>query len=87
MHEESTPPNVEPTSVDVHGTSPTPPNAPASAERVAIPLKVSRIKRLIWIFGLLFAVLVAPSVAGRIQYALTAAKERAQYDFAREHHK
>ena len=86
MHEESTPPNVEPTSVDVHGTSPTPSNAPASVERVAIPLKVSRIKRLLWIFALLLAVLVAPSVAGRIQYALTAAKERAQYDFAREHH-
>jgi S1-C subfamily serine protease len=86
MHEDSPPPNVEPTSVDVHGNWPTPPNAPASAERVAIPLKASRLKWLIWVFALLFAVLVAPSVAGRIQYALTAAKERAQYDFAREHH-
>ncbi len=87
MHEESTPPNVEPTSVDVHGTSTASPNAPSSAERVAIPLKVPRLKRLLWVFALLFAVLVAPSVVGRIQYALTAAKERAQYDFAREHHK
>jgi serine protease Do len=86
MYEDSTPPNVEPTSVDVHGNWPTPPNAPASAKRVAVPLKVPRLNRLLWIFAPLFAVLVAPSVAGRIQYALTAAKERAQYDFAREHH-
>jgi len=87
MHEESTPPNMVPTSVEVHSTAPTPPNAPASAERVMNPLAGPRLKRLLWVFALLFAVLVAPSIAGRIQYALTAAKERAQYDFAREHHK
>ncbi len=87
MVEDSTPPNVVPTSVDVYGTAPTPPNAPASAERVMNPLAGPRLKRLLWVFALLFVVLVAPSIAGRIQYALTAAKERARYDFAREHHK
>ena len=43
-----------------------------------------RLSRLLWAFGLLLAVLVAPSVVERIQYASTAAKERAQYDVARE---
>lgn len=64
----------------------TPQTTPARAAKSADPLEAPRLKRLLWVFALLFAVLVAPSVAGRVQYALTAAKERAQYDFAREHH-
>jgi len=43
-----------------------------------------RLRRLLWIFGLLLAVLITPSVVDRVQYAATAAKERAQYDVARE---
>lgn len=43
-----------------------------------------RLRRLLWIFGLLLAVLITPTVVDRIQYASTAAKERAQYDVARE---
>jgi len=43
-----------------------------------------RLRSLFWVFGLLLAVLVAPSVVERIQYASTAAKERAHYDVARE---
>jgi len=65
---------------------PTPTNTLTTTVRTEDTKRGSRIKRLLWIFALLFAVLVAPSVAGRIQYALTAARERAQYDFAREHH-
>jgi len=45
---------------------------------------IFRLQRLLWIFGLLLAVLVAPSIIARIQYAATAAKERAHYDIARE---
>ncbi len=63
----------------------TPPTTPTPAEKSADTLEAKRLRRLLWIFALLFAVLVAPSVAGRVQYALTSAKERAQYDFAREH--
>ena len=43
-----------------------------------------RLRRLLWIFGLVFAVLVAPSVVDKLQYASTAAKERAKYEVARE---
>ena len=43
-----------------------------------------RLKRLLWIFGLLLAVLITPSIIERIQYSITRAKERAQYDVARE---
>jgi len=43
-----------------------------------------RLRRLLWVFGLLVMVFIAPSVAGRIQYALTKAKENAQIDVARE---
>ena len=44
----------------------------------------ARLKRLLWTFAFLLAVLVAPSVVGRIQYAITAAQERARLDVARE---
>jgi len=43
-----------------------------------------RLRRLLWVFGLLVMVFIAPSVAGRIQYALTKAKESDQIDVARE---
>jgi len=43
-----------------------------------------RLRRLLWVFGMLMMVFIAPSVAGRIQYALTKAKESAQIDVARE---
>src|SRR5437016_48918 len=44
-----------------------------------------RLHRLLWIFALLTVVLVAPSIIGRVEYAITAARERARYDVAREH--
>jgi serine protease Do len=65
----------------------TSPNTPDPTDRGGVPLQAPRLKRLLWVFGLLFAVLVTPSVVHEIQYALTSAKEQAQYDFAREHHK
>lgn len=43
-----------------------------------------RLGRLLWIFALLTIVLVTPSIIGRIEYSLTAARERARLDVARE---
>jgi S1-C subfamily serine protease len=40
---------------------------------------------LLWIFSLLLALLVAPSVVYRVRYALVEAEERAQFDVARDH--
>ena len=45
---------------------------------------LSRMRRLLWILSILVAVLVVPNVVERIQYSLTAGKERAKYDVARE---
>ncbi len=88
MYEAPIPGNSE-TEPAVDGSStPAPlPHRPARIERVVDPLEGPRLRRLLYVFAALFGVLVAPSVAGRIQYALTAAKERAQYDVARENHK
>lgn len=47
---------------------------------------LSRLRRLLWVFSLLLALLVAPFVVERIQYSLVAAEERAKYDVAREYH-
>jgi len=52
--------------------------------RQATQQELPRVSRLMWVFGLLLAVLIVPSVVGRIQYAMTEAKERAQVDVARE---
>ena len=46
--------------------------------------EVARLRRLMWIFGALMLLLLAPSIAGRIQYAITSAKERAEVDVARK---
>jgi S1-C subfamily serine protease len=43
-----------------------------------------RLRRLLWVFTILTIVLVAPSLVGRIEYALTAARERARLDVARQ---
>ncbi|MEM9658832.1 MAG: trypsin-like peptidase domain-containing protein, partial [Planctomycetota bacterium] len=45
---------------------------------------VYRLGRLLWVFVALVAVLLAPLLIGRVQYALTSAKERARLDVARE---
>ena len=58
---------------------------PPTSEAPVTQQDLHRLRRLLWIFGLLLAVLITPSVVDRIQYANTAAKERAQYDVAREH--
>ncbi|MCA9261535.1 MAG: trypsin-like peptidase domain-containing protein, partial [Planctomycetales bacterium] len=44
-----------------------------------------RLSRLLWVLVLLAAVFIAPSIAARFQYSLTAAKERARLDVARVH--
>ena len=51
---------------------------------VASEAESGRLHRLLWIFALLTVVLVAPSIIGRVEYSLTAARERARYDVARE---
>jgi serine protease Do len=43
-----------------------------------------RLHRLLWIFAILTVALVTPSMISRIEYARTAARERARYDVARE---
>lgn len=42
-----------------------------------------RLRRLVWLFVALSAILVAPSVVARFEYALTSARERARLDVAR----
>jgi serine protease Do len=42
-----------------------------------------RLKRLLWIFTVLIIVLVAPSIIYKVEYSLTAARERARHDVAR----
>jgi serine protease Do len=59
--------------------------APRPAEAPVTQQDLSRLRRLLWLFSLLLALLVAPSVVGRIQYALVEAEERAQFDVASEH--
>ncbi len=44
---------------------------------------VVRLRRLLWVFGGLLLILLAPSIAGRFQYAITSAKEQAEVDVAR----
>lgn len=68
------------------------PDSPADAGDPRPPLAPepgmqdgARLRRLLWIFALLSAVLVAPYIAGRIQYELTSAEERARLAIAREH--
>lgn len=56
----------------------------AAADAPVTQQDLNRLRRLLWVFGLLLAVLIAPSLVDRIQYANTAAKERAMYDVARE---
>lgn len=48
-------------------------------------LDSARLTRLLMVFAILFAVLVAPSVVGRVQYSITQAQERAKYDVAKEY--
>ncbi|MAT70910.1 MAG: serine protease [Planctomycetaceae bacterium] len=45
----------------------------------------ARLRRLLTLFFALAAVLVAPTMAYRIQYAMTSAKERARYEAAKDH--
>lgn len=46
--------------------------------------ELTRLSRMLWVLGFMLAVLVSPIVAGRIQYAMTEARERAQFDVAKE---
>jgi serine protease Do len=72
-----------PTSIQSPAYHTAPPLRPAEAPVTQQDL--SRLRRLLWLFTLLLALLVAPSVVGRIQYALVEAEERAQLDVAKDH--
>lgn len=79
--------SLSPTPVAVPA-SVSPPPRPATEDRWIAPVSSDsdggRLHRLLWIFAILTVVLVAPSVIGRIEYARTAARERARYDVAKE---
>ncbi len=64
--------------------APEAPPATSAADAPVTQQDLFRLRRLLWIFGLVFTVLVTPSIVDKIQYASTAAKERAKYDIARE---
>ena len=73
---------------DFHGLSRPPSSGPAYVPTDEAPVTqqdLSRLRRLLWIFGLLVAILVAPSFVYRIRYAFVEAEERAQFDVASEH--
>ncbi len=64
-----------------------PPRRPTAEDWPAEPPRNEegpRLRRLLWVFTILTVVLVAPSMVGRIEYALTSARERARLDVARE---
>ncbi|TWU28143.1 S1C family serine protease [Bythopirellula polymerisocia] len=52
------------------------------ADQLVTQKDLKRLRRLLWIFGVLLALLIAPSFVGRIQYALVEAEERAKFDVA-----
>jgi serine protease Do len=91
MQQESYPPAGSAWTTPVE-TAP-PPASPAGPRRPMSPPWPSeepghaeegmRLRRLLWVFTLLTIVLVAPSVVGRIEYALVSARERARLDVAR----
>lgn len=80
----SDPPDVRsPTGASVgHAPPVAAPAAPASDHGHDDP---ARLRRLLTLFFALAAVLAAPSIAFRIQYALVSAEERARYDVGAEH--
>ena len=55
-----------------------PPTAPSRTDQNG------RLKKLLWVFGILLLILLAPSMTYKIQYAITSAKEQAEVDTARE---
>ena len=61
------------------------PGSPTGAAAPATVGDVARLRRLLWVFSSLLLILLAPSIAGQIQYAITAAKEQAEVDVAKEH--
>jgi serine protease Do len=69
-------------------SAPAPPRPPVASEASRPEPRGAkdgdRLHRLLWIFAILTVVLVAPSVIERIEYARTAAHERARLDVARE---
>jgi S1-C subfamily serine protease len=63
---------------------PAPPYSPESWRREESKQEDRvRVSRLVWVFALLSAILVAPSLVSRIEYARTSARERARLDVAR----
>jgi serine protease Do len=93
MQQDSFPPVGPAWSAPVEAIAPAPAapalprRPPTAADWPAEPARSEegpRLRRLLWVFTILTVVLVSPSVVGRIEYALTAARERARLDVARE---
>ncbi|MEM8943920.1 MAG: trypsin-like peptidase domain-containing protein [Planctomycetota bacterium] len=87
MHQEPGSPldAFTPDTAEVTAVPPSSPPATANEpEKPVTQQDLNRLRRLLWVFGLLLAVLIAPYVVERLQYASTAGKERAMYDVARE---
>lgn len=79
------PPAIEPVAVGVANVQPTSPAESSAAEPATVTHRdLSRLKRMLWVFGLLLFALIVPDMVARVQYALTAAQERARVDVARE---
>lgn len=85
MDYESPAENVGPTLPSPNFANPQTPAYQPPSEPPVTQQDLSRLRRLLWIFSLLLALLVAPSVVYRIRYALVEAEERAQFDVARDH--
>jgi serine protease Do len=89
MQQDSLPPAGPAWSVPVEVVSPPPPRMRSAANpwREEEPVRSEdgiRLRRLLWVFTILTIVLVVPSVVGRVEYAVTSARERARLDVARE---
>jgi len=91
MYQEPTPQSPEtfsktsPPALANPSTMPSVELSAATGGRQTAPPASPRLSPLLWFFGLLLAALITPSIVGRIQYAITSAKEHAQLDVAREH--
>ena len=61
-----------------------PPVGPSRVGPSAVDQGNIRLKKLLWVFSILLLLLLTPSLTYKIQYAITAAKEQAEVDTARE---
>ncbi len=80
-------PTSQTDSLPLGANAPLVPSEPVdlSATAPATQQDINRLRRLLWVFSLLLALLIAPSIAEKIQYRLVRGEEQAKFDVAREH--